>query len=81
MFSYGCAVFLQSDIVNFQRQGWQSQEIVAAAAKAFTEGKSGAIGLALLLTLVALAVVWIRYPHKDEEVAYFESVQSPSTTP
>ncbi len=22
-FSYGCAVFLQSDIVNFQRQGWK----------------------------------------------------------
>ncbi len=31
-FSYGCAVFLQSDIVNFQRQGWQPQEIVAGLA-------------------------------------------------
>src|ERR1700716_58273 len=23
VFGYGCAVFMQSDIVNFQRQGWQ----------------------------------------------------------
>ncbi len=29
VFSYGCAVFLQSDIVNFQRQGWNREEILA----------------------------------------------------
>jgi activator of 2-hydroxyglutaryl-CoA dehydratase/predicted nucleotide-binding protein (sugar kinase/HSP70/actin superfamily) len=32
VFGYGCAVFMQSDIVNFQRQGWQSQEILAGLA-------------------------------------------------
>ncbi len=31
-FGYGCAVFLQSDIVNFQRQGWRSEEILAGLA-------------------------------------------------
>ena len=31
-FSYGCAVFLQSDIVNFQRQGWKPAEILAGLA-------------------------------------------------
>lgn len=31
-FSYGCAVFLQSDIVNFQRQGWTPEEILAGLA-------------------------------------------------
>jgi activator of 2-hydroxyglutaryl-CoA dehydratase/predicted nucleotide-binding protein (sugar kinase/HSP70/actin superfamily) len=31
-FGYGCAVFLQGDIVNFQRQGWRSEEILAALA-------------------------------------------------
>jgi activator of 2-hydroxyglutaryl-CoA dehydratase len=31
-FGYGCAVFLQSDIVNFQRQGWQAGEILAGLA-------------------------------------------------
>jgi len=31
-FSYGCAVFLQSDIVNFQRQGWQPEELIAGLA-------------------------------------------------
>ena len=31
-FSYGCAVFLQSDIVNFQRQGWHPEEILAGLA-------------------------------------------------
>ncbi|MBY0505428.1 MAG: CoA activase [Bryobacteraceae bacterium] len=28
-FGYGCAVFMQSDIVNFQRQGWTPEEILA----------------------------------------------------
>ena len=32
-FGYGCAVFLQSDIVNFQRQGWKQSEILAGLAK------------------------------------------------
>jgi predicted CoA-substrate-specific enzyme activase len=31
-FSYGCAVFLQSDIVNFQRQGWAPEEVLAGLA-------------------------------------------------
>jgi len=31
-FGYGCAVFLQSDIVNFQRSGWQAEEILAGLA-------------------------------------------------
>lgn len=32
-FSYGCAVFLQSDLVDFQRQGWKQEEILAGLAK------------------------------------------------
>jgi len=28
-FGYGCAVFMQSDIVDFQRQGWAPKEIMA----------------------------------------------------
>jgi predicted CoA-substrate-specific enzyme activase len=28
-FGYGCAVFMQSDIVDFQRQGWKPEEIMA----------------------------------------------------
>ncbi len=28
-FGYGCAVFMQSDIVDFQRQGWSPEEIMA----------------------------------------------------
>ena len=32
IFGYGCAVFLQSDIVNFQRQGWRPEEILAGLA-------------------------------------------------
>ena len=31
-FGYGCAVFMQSDIVDFQRQGWQAGEIMAGLA-------------------------------------------------
>jgi predicted CoA-substrate-specific enzyme activase len=32
VFGYGCAVFLQSEIVNFLRQGWSRAEILAALA-------------------------------------------------
>jgi predicted CoA-substrate-specific enzyme activase len=31
-FGYGCAVFMQSDIVDFQRQGWSPNEIMAGLA-------------------------------------------------
>jgi predicted CoA-substrate-specific enzyme activase len=31
-FGYGCAVFMQSDIVDFQRQGWTAEEIMAGLA-------------------------------------------------
>ena len=32
-FGYGCAVFLQTDIVDFQRQGWEGPEIMAGLAE------------------------------------------------
>src|SRR5262249_53938454 len=32
VFGYGCAVFMQSDIVNFQRQGWRPEKILAGLA-------------------------------------------------
>jgi activator of 2-hydroxyglutaryl-CoA dehydratase/predicted nucleotide-binding protein (sugar kinase/HSP70/actin superfamily) len=32
VFGYGCAVFLQTDIVNYQRQGWRAEEILAGLA-------------------------------------------------
>ena len=32
VFGFGCAVFLQSEIVNFQRQGWRADEILAGLA-------------------------------------------------
>jgi predicted CoA-substrate-specific enzyme activase len=31
-FGYGCAVFMQSDIVDFQRKGWAANEIMAGLA-------------------------------------------------
>ncbi|TAK71075.1 MAG: MFS transporter [Actinomycetota bacterium] len=52
----------------------QAAQIVAAANTAFTEGKSAAIGLALLLTLVALGLVLWRYPRQQQEEAFFASV-------
>ena len=37
IFGYGCAVFMQSDIVNFQRQGWRGEEILAGLANVSAE--------------------------------------------
>ena len=46
-FGHGCAVFLQSDIVNFQRQGWKPEQILAGLARgdesAVPDGKYYAI--------------------------------------
>jgi predicted CoA-substrate-specific enzyme activase len=33
VFNFGCAVFLEQDIVNFQRLGWGAEEIMAGLAK------------------------------------------------
>src|SRR3989454_7685903 len=32
VFGYGCAVFMESDIVNFMRQDWRAEEIIAGQA-------------------------------------------------
>ena len=32
LFSYGCAVFLETDIAHFQQLGWQPREIMAGLA-------------------------------------------------
>lgn len=32
-FNFGCAVFLEADIVNFQQMGWSAEEIMAGLAK------------------------------------------------
>ena len=36
-FGYGCAVFMQSDIVDFQRQGWKPEEIMAGLCNVLPE--------------------------------------------
>ncbi len=56
----------------------QASEVMAAASQAFTEGKSLAIGSALALTLIGLAlVIWV-FPRQREESAYYESVLQPA---
>jgi hypothetical protein len=51
-----------------------SQQLLDAAAQAFTQGKSVAMGAGLLLTLLALALVLWRFPRKAAEEAYYASV-------
>jgi len=51
-------------------------EIISAAAQAFTEGKSLAIGVALALTLAGMVAVLLLYPRRDKEEAYYASVQA-----
>jgi len=51
-----------------------SDQIVSAAATAFTDGKTWAIAVALLMTLIGLGLVLFVYPHKAKEEAYYEQV-------
>lgn len=62
-----------------QYTGSTAQEIINGASAAFTEGKSAAIGIALVFVLVGLALVLFLYPGRDEEEAYYAKVQGPST--
>ncbi|MFZ4487596.1 MAG: MFS transporter, partial [Candidatus Nanopelagicales bacterium] len=52
-----------------------ASELMAAAAQAFTDGKSLAIGAALVLTVIGLLLVIIVFPRKARELAYYESIQ------
>jgi MFS transporter, DHA2 family, multidrug resistance protein len=56
-------------------------QITNAAAQAFTDGKTAAIGIALLLTLVGLVLVLLVYPRKQAEEAYYETVQAGTAEP
>ena len=38
VFSYGCAVFMESDIVNFQQLGWSADQIMEAHSVARRDG-------------------------------------------
>ncbi len=52
-----------------------ASELMAAAAQAFTDGKSLAIGTALALTLIGLLLVIVVFPRKEREIAYYETIQ------
>jgi hypothetical protein len=56
-------------------------QIIAAAATAFTAGKSWAILIALLLTLAGLLLVWLLFPRRAEEEAYYEQVLESASVP
>jgi hypothetical protein len=53
-----------------------STRIIDAASVAFTEGKSAAILIALVMTLLGLALVLFVYPGKSKEEAYYADVLS-----
>lgn len=55
-----------------------SQQLIAGADRAFTEGKSVAYGLALVLTLLALGLVLWKYPRRDTERAFFAMMEEES---
>ena len=52
-----------------------ADQIVAAAQQAFTEGKTAAMALGLVATLVALLLVWWKYPHHRAEDEFFVAVE------
>ena len=56
--------------------GTTSEAIMTGAAQAFTDGKSLAIGVALVLTLIGLAVVVFVFPNKEKESEYYEKVST-----
>ncbi|MEI8081000.1 MAG: MFS transporter [Actinomycetes bacterium] len=54
-------------------------ELMNAAARAFTEGKSAAIITALASVLIGAALVWWKYPRDAQERALFAQIRSQDT--
>ena len=55
--------------------GADSTELINAAQRAFTEGKSSAILVALASVLIGLFIVWWKYPRVEQERALFAQVR------
>lgn len=53
-----------------------ANELIAAAQRAFTEGKGLAIGFALVSVLIAMGLVAWKYPRLDEERKLFAGVRA-----
>jgi MFS transporter, DHA2 family, multidrug resistance protein len=51
-----------------------AEQIVAAAAQSFSRGKEVAVGIALLFALGSIVLVWTRYPRKDAELEFFDTI-------
>ncbi|MEI2728980.1 MAG: hypothetical protein V9E85_07700 [Candidatus Nanopelagicales bacterium] len=56
--------------------GADSAQLIDAAQRAFTEGKGAAITFALASVIVAMVLVWWKYPKPDEERKLFEEVRA-----
>ncbi len=57
-----------------------AEKVIAAANQAFTEGKSVAYALALVLTVCALVLVLWKYPRHEEEQAFFDEMERKSAS-
>lgn len=55
-----------------------ASQIMEAAATGFTQGKSWAVGIALLMSLLAIALVLLKYPGRDKETAFFVDISEQS---
>lgn len=55
-------------------------QITTAASQAFTDGKSVAIGVAFLMTVIGLVLVLARFPGKTAEEAYYEKIAASEPT-
>jgi hypothetical protein len=47
---------------------------MSGASEAFTDGKTAAMGVALILSLIGLALVVVLFPKKESENDYYEKI-------
>ena len=55
--------------------GADATQLIAAAQRAFTEGKGAAIIFALVSVIIAIVLVWWKYPKHAEENELFSEVR------
>lgn len=56
----------------------RAEALIDAASTAYTHGKTTAYAIGVIMCLIALALVLWKYPRKDEEVAFMESIAEES---
>jgi hypothetical protein len=66
--------FEEAELVADTLPATSAAQLITAAQQAFTDGKDVAIAVAFISVAIGLALVWFKYPRRNEEIKLFTEV-------